>query len=340
MKSTRRSHLTYLDRCRIQAMYEQGHQQKSIAEAVGKHPSTVSRELSRNITVRHSAWNGSIYRADHATRYAAERQQNKPRRQTFTPEVRQFVEDKLYCKWSPEQIAGYAKVNQLFLISHERIYQFVLADKKAGGQLYLNLRQGRKKYRRRYGSGKRPSPIKNRVSIDNRPEIINNKERLGDWEIDTVIGKGRRQSIITVAERVSKKYVFRKVESMKPAQVAQETVRLLKPYQSFVLSATADNGLEFRAHETISSELGCEFYFAHPYSSWERGLNEHCNGLLRQYFPKGTDFSDLTEEQLHFVEQEINNRPRKALNYRTPNEVFDELALQASHQVQNRYELH
>ena len=148
-------------------------------------------------------------------------------------------------KWSPEQISGFAKINDIPCVSHERIYQFVLADKKAGGKLYLNLRQGHKKYRRRYGSGKRPSPIKNKVSIDLRSDVINNKERLGDWEIDTVIGKGKKRSIVTVAERLSRKFVFTKVPNKKPAIVANATIKVLNPYKNLYIVLPQTTVLNF-----------------------------------------------------------------------------------------------
>lgn len=318
--------LSFYERCKIQAMDEQGYQQKEIAEALGRSPSTISREFKRNKTIRWSRIRGWLYRGDYAQQTADRRQKQKPKHLKFTAEIEAFVRDKLFLKWSPEQIAGYAKVENIPCVCHERIYQYVIADKKAGGKLYLNLRQGHKKYRRRYGSGKRRSPIKNKVSIDLRPDVINNKERLGDWEIDTVIGKGQKRNIVTVAERKSRKFVFRKVPTKAANIVSNATIKVLKPYKKFVHSVTADNGTEFAGHEKISKSLESEFYFAHPYSSWERGLNENSNGLLRQYLPKGSDFSKVTTKELQRIEDEINNRPRKSLGYKTPNQVFDELS--------------
>ena len=326
VKKKKYTRITFMDRCTIRAMWRQGCPLKDIAQEIGKHPSTISRELYRNITFVRTALGSWQYKVDYAQGYANERQRKKPKCVKFTAEVEAFVREKLALKWSPEQIAGYAKVNKLFSISHERIYQFVLADKKTGGKLYLHLRQGHKKYRRRYGSGRHPSPIKNKVSIDLRPDVINNKERLGDWEIDTVVGKGKRRSIVTVVERISKKVVFRQVPNKKPDIVANATINVLKPYKNVVKSITADNGFEFRSHEKISQQLESEFYFAHPYSSWERGLNENSNGLLRQYLPKGSDFSKVTNRELQRIEDEINHRPRKRLGFKTPNQVFSELS--------------
>lgn len=244
--------INYYERCKIQAMWEQGYQQKDIAEALARSPSTISREFKRNKTVRITRILGWLYRGDYAQADADKRQKRKPHFAKFTPEIEAYVREKIQKKWSPEQIVGYAKKHDIPCVSHERIYQYVIADKKVGGKLYLNLRQGHKKYRRRYGSGKRPSPIKNKVSIDVRPAVINNKQRLGDWEIDTVIGKVKKRSIVTVAERVSRKFVFRKIPNKKPDIVANATIKVLGSYKDFVHSVTADNGFEFRSHEKIS----------------------------------------------------------------------------------------
>lgn len=173
-KTPKYTRITFMDRCTIRAMWRQGYSQKAIAKEIGKSPSTVSRELHRNITFFRTALGSWQYKIDYAQSYANERQKKKPKNIKFTPEVEAFVREKLLLKWSPEQIAGYARINNIPCVSHERIYQFVLANKKTGGKLYLNLRQGHKKYRRRYGSGKRPSSIKNKVSIDLRPDVINN----------------------------------------------------------------------------------------------------------------------------------------------------------------------
>ena len=318
--------LSFYERCKIQAMDEQGYQQKEIAEALGRSPSTISREFKRNKTIRWSRIRGWLYRGDYAQQTADRRQKQKPKPLKFTAEIEAFVREKIRLKWSPEQISGYAMVNALFSISHERIYQFVLADKKNGGELYKNLRQGKKKYRRRYGSGKPQSTIKDKISIDKRPDIINNKERLGDWEIDTIIGQNRSQAIVTVAERISKALVAKKMPNHLAITTAQASIEGLSPYAEYVNSITSDNGLEFAEHKKISAALGTEFYFAHPYSSWERGLNENTNGLLRQYLPKRSDFDCVTDVELTAIVEDINNRPRKTLGYRSPNQVFAKLA--------------
>jgi IS30 family transposase len=217
----------------------------------------------------------------------------------------------------------------LFSISHERIYQFILADKENGGNLYKHLRHQHKKYRKRYGSPQRQGPIKNRVMIDARPEIVNEKKRLGDWEIDTIIGKQHKQAIVTLVERVSKKTLIGQVGNKKADFVKAQVIRLLNPVKPYVLSITADNGGEFSQHEQIAATLETHIYFAHPYHSWERGLNENTNGLIRQYIPKGKDFDELTDSDIIGIQEKLNNRPRKSLGYASPNEVFEELQKQA-----------
>ncbi len=241
----------------------------------------------------------------------------------FDEKIKELVKEKIQKKWSPEQISGYAKKHKLFSISHERIYQFILKDKEDGGKLYLHLRHQNRKYKKRYGHPRNRGPIKDRIFIDDRPKIVDAKERVGDWEIDTVIGKNRRNAIVTIVERVTKKCVFTKVESKKPSIVGKAIIDSLKPISNLVLTITGDNGIEFAHHLKIKQELNADFYFAHPYSSWERGLNENTNKLLRQYFPKGTDFSEIEELQLKLIMEELNNRPRKDLGYLTPHEAFE-----------------
>lgn len=213
-------------------------------------------------------------------------------------------------------------LNKLFSLSHEWIYRFILKDKEKGGRLYLHLRHQHKKYRKRYGSPARNSPIKNRIFIDERPKIVDEKSRIGDWEIDTIIGKNRQQAIITIVERFSKKTICKKIPCRKAEITKEAMVNALKPVIDRVLIITGDNGIEFAEHEAISKALNAQFYFAHPYASWERGLNENTNGLIRQYLHKGSNFSNITKDSLTITTNKLNNRPRKLLDYATPNEMF------------------
>lgn len=315
--------LDYLRRCKILAFWKAGYKQADIAKEVGVHQSTISRELNRNITFVRTQLGSWQYKPNYAQAYADERHKKKRKIVKFTKEVEAFVREKLQEKWSPEQISGYAKKHGLFSIGKEWIYQFILKDKQKRGKLYLNLRHQNKKYRKRYGSPKRKGPIKNRRFIDERPTIVAEKSRVGDWEIDTIIGKQRQQAVISIVERFSKKTILKKVSRRSAKNVTAATIEGLKLLSSSVLTITGDNGSEFAYHEEISKSLNTEFYFAHPYSSWERGLNENTNGLIRQYLKKGSSFSEITDAELEIIMNDLNNRPRKSLGFSTPNEIFN-----------------
>lgn len=314
--------LDYLTRCKIYGLWRAGHNQTQIAKEVGVHKSTISRELRKNLTFVRTKLGSWQYKPDYAQNYAEQRHKNKPKQIKFTKEVEAFVREKLLEDWSPEQISGYAKRHGLFSVSHERICQFVLVDKRNGGKLYKHLRHQHKKYRKRYGSPRREGAIKNRRFIDDRPAEVNGKQRIGDWEIDTIIGKNHKQAVVSIVERVSKKTILKKVKAKTAELVSVSTIESLKSIASRVFTITGDNGSEFAYHEKIASELQADFYFAHPYSSWERGLNENTNGLVRQYLKKGSDFGAIGDDELSFIMDRLNNRPRKSLGYATPNEVF------------------
>lgn len=314
--------LDYQKRCQIYGLWRAGHSQTEIAREIGVHKSTISRELKRNITFVRTKLGSWQYKPNYAQGYTDERHKKKAKHLKFTKQVDAFVREKLQENWSPDQISGHAKRHNLFCISHEWIYRFILKDKGKGGKLYLHLRHQNKKYRKRYGSPKRQGPIKNRKFIDDRPAIVADKKRIGDWEIDTIIGKQRKQAIVTIVERVSKKTILKKVRAKTAELVARATIDSLKQFSDLIFTITGDNGSEFANHKKISKELNADFYFAHPYASWERGLNENTNGLIRQYLRKGCDFSNVTDEVLTSIMDKLNNRPRKSLGYATPNEVF------------------
>jgi IS30 family transposase len=239
----------------------------------------------------------------------------------ISPKAWSWVKRLLHEDWSPEQISLWLASEMHISISHEWIYQFVLQDKRQGGRLYRHLRC-QKQRRKRYGSYSRRGCIANQVSIDDRPEIVDQRLRIGDWEADTIIGKGHSGAIVSLTERKSRLTLIAKVARKSATEVKQAIVRLLKPVTDAVHTLTSDNGREFAYHEQIASELDLDFYFAHPYSSWERGANENANGLIRQYFPKHRDFSDITDKEIKAVMDKLNNRPRKCLGMKTPNQVF------------------
>jgi len=190
-----------------------------------------------------------------------------------------------------------------------------------GGNLYRHLRC-QKQRRKRYGSYSRRGQLKNRVSIDQRPAIVASRSRLGDWELDTIIGKGHKQAIVSITERKSRLTLIHKVERKTASNVTRAILKLLKPIAGRVHTLTSDNGKEFAGHETIAKGLGTRFFFAHPYASWERGLNENTNGLIRQYLPKHRNFTTITQAEINQVMNKLNNRPRKCLGIKTPNQVF------------------
>jgi IS30 family transposase len=232
-----------------------------------------------------------------------------------------MIESYVRQDWSPEQISGWLSKEQRQQVSHERIYQYIYADKQAGGTLHQHLRC-RKVRRKRYGSYDRRGQIEGRRSISSRPSIVAEKRRIGDWEADTIIGQNHQQAIVSVVERKSKLTLLKKVAHRTSEAVEQALAELLKPFQERCHTITSDNGKEFANHQAIAESLQAAFYFAHPYSSWERGLNENTNGLVRQYFPKKSSFSKITDRDVQQVMDRLNNRPRKRLGYKTPNQVF------------------
>ena len=215
-------------------------------------------------------------------------------------------------EWSPEQISLWLAEEKCVSISHEWIYHYILLDKSNGGDLYRHLRC-QKQRKKRYGTYSRRGQIPHQVSIEQRPAIVDARTRFGDWELDTVIGKNHQQALVTLVERKSRLTLIAKVARKTAANVTQAIVSLLKPLASWVRTLTADNGREFAGHQQIAKAIKADFYFAHPFASWERGLNENTNGLIRQYFPKGHDFRTITQHQIQMVMDKLNNRPENAL---------------------------
>lgn len=309
----RYTQLTGEQRYQIDALMKAGHNQSEIAVIMGRDKSTMSRELRRNRGLRG-------YRPKQAQQLADVRQQNRPR-QRVTDETWSLVKELMRQDWSPEQISGWLKRECGLSVSHEWIYQYVFADKRQGGDLYRHLRC-QKQRRKRYGAYSRRGQLRNRVSIDERPAVVERRGRYGDWEVDTIIGKGQKQAIVSLTERRARFTLLAKVQTREAKTVGQAVTQLLTPVANWVHTITADNGKEFAEHETIAQALEANFYFAHPYASWERGLNENTNGLVRQYFPKQSHFDRITDEEIQTVTDKLNNRPRKCLGFKTPNEVF------------------
>ena len=310
-------HLTYSERCQIYALRERGDSQSLIAKQLNIHRSTVCKELKRNTGLRG-------YRHKQAQKKAEMRRKQASRspKKLHAREL-EFIKNKLNLQWSPEQISGAMKFEQdLKSVSYETIYKFIWQDKRSGGTLYKELRHHGKKYNRRGKSMAGRGCIPNRVDIEERPTIVEEKIRVGDWELDSIVGANHKGAIISMVDRASKLCKLYKVSSKTANDATEALTTCLVSIKEFVHTLTADNGKEFAGHQAVSSALDADFYFAKPYRSWERGLNEHTNGLVRQYFPKGMSFEDITPEQVSKVEDLLNYRPRKVLGFQTPIAFF------------------
>lgn len=311
------SHLTLEQRYKIEIYKSQGISLREMGEYVGKDKSVISRELNRNSDQR-----SGEYRAELAQKKTDCRHRKKRKFIRFTAEVQENILNYLKEDYSPEQIVGRAKIKGIACVSLERIYQFIWADKKAGGSHYKHLRTKGKKYRKRGRLKDNRGLIIGRVDIDLRPKIVEEKERIGDLEIDLVIGKDHKEALLTINDRATGVLKMGKVLTKEANEIEKKTVELLAPWQALIHTITSDNGKEFSKHKSIAEKLNIDYYFAKPYHSWERGANENLNGLIRQYFPKKSDFTQITDKQILEVENRLNNRPRKRFGYKTPNEVF------------------
>ena len=308
------SQLTLAQRYKIFAYLQAGISKNSIALYIDVHRSTVYREIKRNSI-------NNKYRPEEAHRKNMQRK-HQVKTKRISDQAWHVVETLLEMDYSPEQISGLFNRTGVYRISHEWIYQYVLADKEAGGTLWKHLRWSHKKKRKRYGKQDRRGTIPDRVSIDQRPKVVEQKSRIGDWEIDTVTGKQHKGILIVAVERKSKHTVIEWSPHKKAALVSNAIIKMLRPYHEHVKTITIDNGREFSFHKKIAKASNATTYFAHPYSAWERGLNKNTIGLIRQYFPKNMSLQSVDQKQIAFVENRLNNRPRKTLNYRSPNEVF------------------
>jgi IS30 family transposase len=310
-------HLTQRQRYHIEAYKNAGYSNNYIAKEIGVNPSTIGRELKRNSSpIRESYGAASAHEIATLRKSANSAVPSKMKDATLL-----LIDGYIQKDWSPEQVSAMLQINHNISISYVHIYNYVYKDKKQDGTLHTHLRFYNKKRRIKYGT-RCSNGLKNRVSISQRPDIVEEKKRLGDFEIDTIIGKGKQGAITTIVDRASA-YLKISIPTTKKAQdIENETLRLLTPFKDLTHTITSDNGLEFANHENISKALECDYYFCHPYSSWERGLNEYTNGLIRQYIPKGSSFEDITQKDIQEIEDKINHRPRKNLGWKTPYEVF------------------
>ena len=308
-------HLTQDERYQIHSLKRQGISLGRIAAELQRNRSTISRELKRNA-------GPTGYKPAAAHKQARARQCQRRNARHFSPEQWSHVDAYLRLYLSPQQVSGRLKLEQAICISHECIYQRAYQDKAQGGDLVSHLRC-QKARRKRYASGQeRRGVLKNRTCIEQRPAVVDKRSRIGDWEGDTVIGSGHKGVMVTLVERKSRYTLAAQLDSRHSTGVTQVVIELLRPHKAQCKTLTFDNGKEFAEHEFIAQCLRAKVYFAHPYCSWERGLNENHNGLLRQFFPKKTNLLKVSQDEVNEAVYRLNHRPRKCLGYRTPHEVF------------------
>jgi len=307
------SQLAQGQRYQISALMTAGNNQTEVADIIGVNKATISRELRRNR-------GGRGERPQQAQKFALERRQGKAKAR-LAPVDWSKIEGLLRDDWSPEQISLWLAKEGLCRVSHEWVERHICHGQGLGGDLHLHLRC-RKQRRKRYGSRSLQGQLPGRKFIDERPATVERRCRLGDWELDTIIGKGHKSVLVSLCERKSRLVMIGKVANKSAGEVGKAVVRLLRSLPRRVHTLTSDNGREFAGHRSIAKALGAKFYFAHPYASWQRGTNENSNGLIRQYLPKGTDFTTVTRRNLRVIMDKLNNRPRKCLGMKTPNQVF------------------
>lgn len=290
-----------------------------IAEITGRHRSTIYREFERNSC--HHIDGG--YRPTKAQRRTLARRRRSTRNRSFTEKNFYLVRRLLRKRWSPEQISGYLKTLGLMSISHETIYQYIWRDRVNGGSLWQCLRQSPKQRRKRYRADDSRGRRANKRHISERPPSVDTRKYKGHWEIDTVMGKGSRDCIVTLVERKTGYVLIGKLPDRTAESLNAKTIELINRMPKAFKTITADNGTEFNQYTEIESATNVKFYFANPHHSWERGSNENCNGLIRQYLPKGHSMKRTTQNTCDYIAKELNSRPRKRYNYKTPEELQD-----------------
>lgn len=311
------SHFTVEQRYKLEILLQQNVSKTAISLELNKHISSIYREINRNSDARNCVYKGNL-----AIRKCNKRHTEKPKNQCFTPEIKAYIKELLREDLSPEQIYGKSLKDNISCVSIETIYKFIWHDKKQAGTLYTHLRNRGKTYRKRGASKDKRGQIVGRIGIENRPKEVDEKQRFGDLEIDLVIGKDHKGALLTINDRATGMLQMKKIESKDAEIVKNATIELLENWKPFIQTITSDNGKEFAKHKAISQALDVDYYFANAFCSWERGANENLNGLVRQYFPKGSDFGLITSEQVKKVVEKLNNRPRKRHQFATPNEVY------------------
>jgi IS30 family transposase len=312
--------ITSEERYTIYALRKQGMSLCYIAKILGRHRCTIGREIKRNASPSHGA-----YEADRADARSRTRRSKSRRNARFTPSDFAKVENLLKDDWSPEQISGTLRTADVLCISHETIYRYVWSDMANGGTLWKHLRQSTKQRRKRYKSYDSRGRLANKRMIGKRPPSIDLRKTMGHWEIDTVHGRGSNHCIVTLVERKSGYLLIGKLPDKSTDSLNSRVKLLLDRYAGDFKTITADNGTEFHQYKKLEEYSGTTFYFANPHHSWERGTNENANGLIRQYLPKTKSMFSLTQQECNSIANKLNNRPRKRHDFKTPKEIFYDL---------------
>ena len=311
--------ITFAERYTLGLLRRQGLSAAAIAQVLGRHRSTILREVRRN----RKASDGG-YRPQLADWYANGRRSRSRRNRRFAPTDLRRVRRLLERQWSPEQVAGYLGRRRLLRISHETIYRYIWTDKREGGTLYTHLRGARKQRRKRYGAYDSRGRMAGKRPITARPANVARRARVGHWEIDTMLGAGQAgPCILTLVERKTGYVAIGKLHARTTADVNQRATQLLRRQRRAVRTITADNGTEFHGYAVIEHATRARFYFATPHHAWERGTSENTNGLIRQYLPKKQSMAHLTQHDCNRIATKLNTRPRKRLGYRTPEECYE-----------------
>ncbi len=311
--------ITSEERYTISTLRQEGVNQSEIARALGRHRSSISREIRRNLSKF-----DRCYRPFVASHRARARRSRPRKNSRFKSDDYRLVERLLKKKWSPEQISGRLRKDGTLSISHETIYRHAWNDKAAGGDLYKHLRCATKKRRKRHNSYDSRGRLAGKRHISERPRSVEKRKSIGHWEIDTVVGTGSKDCVATLVERKTGLTMLGKLPDRSKLAMTKRTKSLIRRAPTRFKTITADNGTEFHDYESVERSIPVKFYFATPYHSWERGTNENLNGLLRQYLPKRSNLQGLTQRQCDAIARQLNTRPRKRLGYRTPEECFYE----------------
>lgn len=309
--------ITLEERYRISALRQAGLGPAEIARHLGRHRSTISRELARN----RSPWDGR-YRPSKAQEQANGRRSRSRRNRRFEGAAWRLVEQLLRRDWSPEQVAGRLARRGELEISHETIYRYVWADRATGGSLHRHLRCATKKRRKRYGRYDSRGRLAGKRAISERPRSVERRQAVGHWEIDTVMGQGNDHCIVTLVERATGYVLIGKLRSRNARELNRRTIALIRSSGRRFETITADNGTEFHSYKRIEQATGVRFYFATPHHAWERGSNENTNGLVRQYLPKRKSMARVRQHDCNTIAQKLNSRPRKRYAFETPEERF------------------